>query len=337
MTSRPGTVLFAFDKFRGTASAATLTDIGCRVAADAGWLAEGIPLADGGEGSLDVIGGANKWATVSGPLGQPVRAGWRLEAQTAFIEMAQASGLALVGGRDGNDALDADTTGTGQLLAAALELGAREIIVFLGGSATTDGGLGALDALPSPSRLKQVDLRVACDVDTRFTDAARVFGPQKGATPAQVKLLTRRLERLVEVYRDTYDVDLSDLPGAGAAGGLAGALAALGADLESGFEILADRVHLDEHLSRADLVITGEGRLDPQSFQGKVVGGVRRWAAEANVPVAAVVGRVTTGTEIPDDMVVRSVADLHGVDRSMSYTEDLVATEIRHLLDTHHR
>src|SRR5690606_17500378 len=147
------------------------------------------------------------------------------------IEMAEASGLLLAGGRDGNDAVAASTAGTGELIVAALDAGARRIVVGVGGSATTDGGLAALRALHPLGRLKGVELLVACDVRTTFVDAAEVFAPQKGASPAQVALLRRRLERLAQVYLDEHGVDVTELAGAGAAGGLAGGLAAAGARL----------------------------------------------------------------------------------------------------------
>ena len=162
----------------------------------------------------------------------------------------------------------------------------------VGGSATTDGGWGAVQALHPVQRLRGVELVVACDVRTRFVDAATVFGPQKGAGEAAVALLQRRLERLVQVYRDEYGVDVSDLEGAGAAGGLAGGLAAIGAELIDGFSVVADACDLDDQIEGADLVITGEGRLDRSSFDGKVVGGVAEIAADFATPVAAVVGVV---------------------------------------------
>ena len=223
-------VLACADKFRGTLTA---PEFGEAVAAGAGGHEVVIqPLADGGEGTLDAFGGPNRRTTVTGPLGDPVDAAWRLSGGRAVIEMARASGLSLVGGADGNDPLEATTAGTGELIAKAVEAGAREIIVGLGGSATTDGGPGALRALPAPSRLRGVDLVVACDVETRFADAAQVFGPQKGATAAQIRLLNARLERLVDVYRSEHGADVADVVGGGAAGGLAGGLVAAGARLE---------------------------------------------------------------------------------------------------------
>ena len=330
-----GSVVLAFDKFRGSATSRELTTVAAAAARAAGWTPIAVPLADGGEGSLDVLGGANKHTTVPGPLGRPVDAGWRLEGREAFVEMAAASGLTLAGGSDGNDPMLADTTGTGRLIATAIELGARTIYVLVGGSATTDGGLGALDAMPPAARLRGIELVVACDVETRFVDAARVFGPQKGASPAQVELLTRRLELLQQQYLERYGVDLAGVPGAGAAGGLAGGLVVVGARLESGFELLAERARLDEHLEQADLVITGEGFLDDESFAGKVVGGVRRWATAAGVPAVAIVGQAELDGEVPPGIDIRSLTERYGIDASMERTLDLVADEVTRVLAGH--
>jgi glycerate kinase len=283
-------VVAAVDKFRGTASAADVARAIGHACWELGHECEEIALADGGEGLLDVLGGPNRRTVVTGPLGDPIEAEWRLHRGTAIIEMARTSGLVLAGGAEGNDPMAASTTGVGELIDRALDAGADRIIVGLGGSATTDGGLGALRAIHAPARLRRVVLLVACDVTTLFVDAARVFGPQKGATAAQVALLTRRLERLAQMYREEYGVDVSTIPGSGAAGGLAGALAALGGRLAPGFELVADEVDLSDRLEGVDLVITGEGHLDEQSFEGKVVGGVATYAGEAGAPVHAIVG-----------------------------------------------
>jgi len=286
-------VVAAPDKLRGTASAQEVAAAIGRAARAVGWTCTEVPVADGGEGTLDVLGGPNRTSRVTGPLGHLVDAAWRLDGTTAVIEMARASGLALLeDGVEGNDAVAASTAGTGELIAAALDAGARRIIVCVGGSASTDGGLAALRALHPLARLKGVDLVVACDVRTRFLDAAEVFAPQKGATPAQVALLARRLERLAAVYEEEHGVDVRELDGAGAAGGLAGGLAAVGARLVPGFDLVADEVELFEAIEGADLVITAEGFLDEQSFEGKVVGGVAELAAHAGVPVVAIAGQV---------------------------------------------
>ena len=285
-------MLAASDKWKGTLTAAQA----CAAIGHACWElgidCTEMPMADGGEGTLDVLGGPNRSTLVTGPLGDPVRAEWRFDRGVAVIEMARASGLTLVGGATGNDAMAASTQGTGELIDTALDMGARRIIVCLGGSATTDGGFGALRAISTPARLKAVDFVVACDVDTLFTDAAEVFAPQKGASPAQVKLLTGRLERLAQVYRQEHGVDVASLPGSGAAGGLAGALAALGATLMPGFDIVAEETGFDEAIKNHDLVITGEGMLDDTSFDGKVVGSVADYAEQQGTPVFTVVGAI---------------------------------------------
>jgi glycerate kinase len=253
-----------------------------------------------------------------------VDAEWRISDTTAVIEMARASGLTLVGGPDANDPIRANTAGTGELIAAAVKEGARRVLVGLGGSATTDGGWAALRALEPHSRLRGVEIVGACDVETRFLDAAATFAPQKGATAAQVALLSRRLERLAQVYEEDFGVDVRPVAGGGAAGGLGGALAALGGELVPGFEVVADAIELAERIEGADLVVTGEGFLDEQSFQGKAVGGVVGLAAEFRVPVLVVVG--DAAGEHPVEFV--SLVDRYGRDRAMGDTlaiiEDLV-------------
>ncbi len=285
-------VVAAPDKFRGTATAAEVAAAIATAARAAGARAVEVPLSDGGEGFLDVFGGANRRLTVTGPLGGRVEAGWRRSGRLAVIEVAEASGLSLAGGAEGNDPIAASTAGTGELIAAALDDGARRILVGHGGSASTDGGLAALRALFPPARLRGIDLIAAVDVSTPFLDAAEVFAPQKGASPSQVALLTRRLERLAQVYLDDHGVDVTDLVGAGAAGGLAGGLAAVGATITSGFDLIAEELELDQVLEGADLVVTGEGFVDAASFQGKVVGGIVDLAGELDVPVLVVAGEV---------------------------------------------
>jgi glycerate 2-kinase len=312
-------VLAAVDKFRGTATAAEVARAIGHACWQLGHDCDELGVADGGEGTLEVLGGANRTSTVTGPLGDPVRARWRSSRDIAVIEMALASGLVLAGGREGNDALAATTTGTGELIDHALDAGARKIIVCLGGSATTDGGLGALRAIHAPHRLRGVELLVACDVTTTFVDAAAVFGPQKGASQAQVAMLVGRLERLAQVYLQDYGVDVRDIPGSGAAGGLAGALVALGGKLMPGFDLVADELDLHDHVASADIVITGEGFLDEQSFRGKVVGGVQAIAKRASKPVFAVVGDVEP--EARDRITHVSLVEQFGRDRAMNETK----------------
>jgi len=249
-------------------------------------------LADGGEGTLEALGGANQLLRVEGPLGTPVDAPWRFHRGTAIIEMALASGLQLVGGAERNDAIAASTIGTGQLIDAALNLGAERIIVCVGGSATTDGGLGAVQAISTPARLKRVEFVVACDVETLFLDAAEVFAPQKGATATQVKFLSSRLAGTAEHYRSRFGVDVTKVVGGGAAGGLAGGLHAVGARLVPGFSLVAEETGFYDAVVASDIVVTGEGRLDETSFSGKVVGSVISSARRHGKRVIAICGEV---------------------------------------------
>jgi glycerate kinase len=316
-------IVAAPDKFKGTATARDVATAIGRAARSLGAECDEVPMADGGEGFLDAFGGPNRSTTVTGPLGDLVDAGWRLDRRRAVIEMASASGLSLVGGRDGNDPLAASSYGTGELIAAALESGANRVLVGVGGSATTDGGLGALRALYPVHRLRGVELSVACDVTLRFLDAAEVFAPQKGASTNQVELLKRRLERLAQAYIDDYEVDVTEIEGGGAAGGLAGGLAAIGAELVSGFDLVADETELYERIEKADLVITGEGFLDEESFAGKVVGGVQSLAQSAGVRVVAVVGEVF---DQADDRI-EAVSLVEGFGQPRSLAEPLACVE----------
>jgi glycerate 2-kinase len=282
-----------------------------RAAVRAGWTADQAPVSDGGEGFCAALGGRARRARVRGPLGAPVDADWfELDGgETASVEMARASGLDLVGGSRDNDPVAADTAGTGQLIAAAVKAGARRVLVGMGGSATTDGGWGAVEALEPHSRLAGIDLVVACDVRTRFVDAAATFSPQKGAGPAQVQFLTRRLERLAQVYLERFGVDVRGIEGSGAAGGLAGGLAALGAGLVPGFELVADRIELAERMEGADLVIAGEGLLDAESFNGKAVGGVVALAEEMGVPAVVLAGNADGDQPVEFRTLVATVGE----------------------------
>jgi glycerate 2-kinase len=324
-------VVAAPDKFRGTATASEVAAAIAVAAGEAGWTCDEAPVADGGEGLLDALEahlhGTRRRLAVTGPLGRRVEAEWLLAGRTAVVEMARASGLLLAGGPEGNDPMTATTRGTGELIAAAVAAGARRVIVGLGGSATTDGGRGALEVL-QPARLAGVELVVACDVTTAFTDAAREFGPQKGASPGQVALLTRRLERLADDYRRA-GVDVTALPGAGAAGGLAGGLATLGGSLTNGFELVAELIDLRDRVGRAQLVVTGEGRVDEWSFRGKAVGGVVEIADDAGVEVLVVAGSVNGEPPLPVD----SLVDRFGPDRAMADAAGCVADVVRaHLM-----
>jgi len=282
-------VLCCPDKFRGSLRADEAAAAFARGVERTGRPARVLPLADGGEGTLAVLCPDPvdvRVARVTGPLGGPVEAAWGLRDGTAVVESAQASGLALVDGA--NDPLAATTRGTGELIRFALDAGAHRVIVAAGGTATVDGGLGALEALELD--LRGVDVLVACDVRTTFVDAARVFGPQKGADASTVAALEERLERLADRYRDELGVDVRALPGSGAAGGLAGGLAALGASLRPGAELVAEAVGLDAALAECSQAITGEGRFDATSRAGKVVDHVLGRARAARIPAAIVAG-----------------------------------------------
>lgn len=308
-------LLIAPDSFKGTFSAAQVAAaIGRGV--PAGTAAPDLcPLADGGEGTLEVVlaacGGSTEDVPAHDPLGRPLRAsiGWLDDATgaipgstarwpvgmrgvpavrgpVALVETARASGLGLVAPGE-RDAEAASTYGTGELIAAAAARGAGEIVVTVGGSATSDGGAGALEAIEERGGLRGARLTVACDVTTPFERAAEVYGPQKGADAACVARLTARLHALAERWlRDPRGVPMT-----GAAGGLAGGLwAAHGAALVPGADWVLDAVAFDARLARASAVVTGEGRLDRQTFEGKLVGAVAARCARARVPLHAVVG-----------------------------------------------
>jgi glycerate 2-kinase len=308
-------LLAAPDKFRGTLTAHASAAAIAAGAQRAGWTADELPLADGGEGTLAVLGGPNRRTLVSGPLGEAVEAAWRLEEDgTALIEAAEACGLTLAGGPERNDPLRATSRGVGELVATAIAEGALRVVVCVGGVASTDGGTGAVEVLPLPL---PVPLDVAWDVEARFLDAADVFAPQKGATPEQVEVLRERLARL----------DVPDLPGSGAAGGLAGGLAAMGAHLLPGFDLVARRLGLDERLAEADLVVTGEGLLDATSFTGKVVGRVLERAEVAGIETLVIAGDVAPSSPIDAISLVAS----YGPERALAepakcLTELLAAT-----------
>lgn len=324
-------IVVAPDSFKDCASAvevaAALTRGIRAVAPDAEVLE--LPLADGGEGTVAALtaatGGTLLTHRVHGPRGEPVEAQYGLlgDGRTAVIEMAAASGLELLPPAQ-RDPRVTTTYGTGELLAAALDRGASRLIVGIGGSATNDGGAGLASALgarlldaqgdPLPPgglalaqlaridvsgldpRLAEVEVRVACDVDNPLCGprgASHVYGPQKGADSETVLALDAALAHYSAIVERDLGVAVCDLPGAGAAGGLgAGLVAFCGARLERGIEIVLEAVDFDRRIANADLVITGEGRIDPSTLYGKTVHGVLRHARGLGVPVVAVAGAV---------------------------------------------
>ncbi|WP_246212235.1 glycerate kinase [Streptomyces abyssomicinicus] len=336
-TARRRRVLIAADKFKGSLTAVQVAE---RVAAGLRQVAPGVttaslPVADGGDGTVAAVVAAGfelREARVTGPVGNPVTAAFAVRGDTAVVEMAEASGLQRLPG--GTLApLTASTHGSGELLRAALDAGARTVVFGVGGSATTDGGAGMLAALGARlldadgkelgpgggalAALASVDLSgldprvadgtvelvLASDVDNPLTGpfgAAAVYGPQKGASPEDVAALDAALGRYAAVLEHAVGPrarGLAQAPGAGAAGGLGFAALLLGARFRAGIEVLLEAVGFAAELERADLVITGEGSLDAQTLRGKAPAGVATAAAAAGVPVVAVCGRLALSPE----------------------------------------
>jgi len=328
----PGRILVAPDSFKGTltaSEAAMAMGKGVRRALP-GASVRLFPVSDGGEGFIDALvppaRGTQEWTEVRGPLpSQRVRARWALVAKgtTAVIEMAAASGLALVP-PDRRDPCVTTTFGVGELIRHALDRGVGSMLIGIGGSATNDGGTGMasalgvkfldssggllaqggsalaglrrIDAGGLDARLARTVVTVACDVTSPLTGpggASRVFAPQKGAGPADVEILERAMIRYTDVLKAELGIDVGSLPRGGAAGGLgAGLVAFCGAALESGIDVVLDATGFDAALSSCDLVLTGEGRVDSQTRHGKALAGILRRAAGARVPVACVAGSV---------------------------------------------
>ena len=288
--------LVAPDSFKGTFSAREAAHAMAGGLRDAGREVRELPVADGGEGTMDVLasalGGELQTLTVADPLGRPVEARFALLPDgSAIVEMAQASGLSLVAEPD-RDAWAATTRGTGELIAAAAAAEATPIVVTVGGSATTDGGAGAVEALTEagfePSGPRALELRVICDVRVPFEDAPRIYGPQKGADPAMVERLERRLDELAA----SFPRDPRGEPMTGAAGGLSGGLwAAFGASLMPGAPYVLDAIGFDALMRGSAFVVTGEGSLDEQTLHGKIVGEVATRCRQGGVTCHAIVGR----------------------------------------------
>jgi glycerate kinase len=328
-------VIVAPDKFKGSLPAPEAARAIARgvLRADPSASIDLIPMADGGEGTVEALveatGGDYREAVVTGPLGHPIEARYgRLgDGRTAVIEMAAASGLVLVRNADRNP-LEATTFGTGELMLAAIEAGATRLVVGIGGSATNDGGAGMAQALgfrlldedgmelkpgggalekldriisPEINRLAGVEIAVACDVANPLcgpSGASAIYGPQKGATPEMIAILDRNLARLAGIIERDLGVSVADRPGSGAAGGLgAGLIAFAGGVLEPGVTLVLEAVGLLERLRAADLCITGEGSIDASSAFGKTAVGVARVARSVGCPTIALAGTVGPGAE----------------------------------------
>jgi glycerate kinase len=286
--------LVAPDSFKGTFSAAEVAAALGEGLRAGGAEVDLCPVADGGEGTLAVLvgalGGELRAAPAHDPLGRPLTASFGLlaDGRTAVVETAEASGLGLVAEGE-RDAEATSSAGTGELIVAAARAGAERVLVAVGGSATTDGGIGAVAAIHEAGGIEGVTLELLCDTREPFERAAVVFAPQKGADPATVVRLTRRLARIAaSLPRDPRGV-----PMGGCAGGLSGGLwAAFGAALRPGADAVLDAVGFDARAAAAGRVVTGEGRLDAQSAEGKLVSAVARRGAAAGAAVWAVAGQV---------------------------------------------
>lgn len=350
-------IVIAPQSFKGSLSAHEAADAMARgiqrVLSDAELVL--VPMADGGEGTVNALvsttGGTFRYNEVTGPLGDKVTAGWGIlgNGTTAVIEMAAASGLILVP-PDRRDPMTATTYGTGELIRVALEAGCRHLIIGIGGSATNDGGAGMAQALgvslldeegnelpPGGSalgRLRRIDLTgldarlavcqvmVASDVTNPLygeRGASQVYGPQKGATEDMCRQLDKALEHYAAIVKHNLGIEVGDMPGAGAAGGLgAGLIAFLGAELRPGIDIVCEAVGLSQHLEETDLVFTGEGRVDAQTMFGKTIAGVARRAKEFGVPVIAIAGELAISNE---------ELSQHGIDAALSTAPGPISLE----------
>lgn len=331
------------DSFKGTLSSAAI----CRIARqtipqvfpDCQVLA--FPVADGGEGTvacfLEATEARRVCTTVSGPFGAPVQAAYARWDDCAVIEMAAAAGLPLVEGR--GDPERTTTCGVGELIGHAVDSGCRRILLGIGGSATNDGGCGCaaalgavfrdeagqpfvpvggtlgrvahIDLTPLQRRLAGVSITAMCDVENPLfgeNGAACVFAPQKGADEAAVRRLDDGLRALEQVIRRELGLSVAELPGAGAAGGLgAGCVAFLGGELRSGIEAILDMLHFDRQLEGTELVITGEGRIDGQSVQGKVISGIARRTKPRGIPLVVIAGSANDSSDAAYDMGVTAI------------------------------
>lgn len=340
-------LVLAPDSFKGTMSSRRVCEIMGQAVSAVLPSAEviSIPVADGGEGSVDAFliaaGGKRKELKVTGPDGNPVRSFFGLlPDKTAVVEMAAAAGLPLT---ELKDPERTTTYGVGQLLRGALDAGAERLLLCLGGSATNDGGCGAaaacgvrffdaaekpfipvggtlgkiagIDAAGLDARLRKTPVTVMCDIDNPLCGpqgAAAVFAPQKGADAEMVRRLDAGLAHLAEILRRDLHAEVENLPGAGAAGGMgAGTAAFFGGKLQSGIETVLDAVHFDARLDGCALVLTGEGRLDGQSLRGKTVAGVARRAGSRGIPVAAIVGDIGADAGAAYDLGVTGIFSIN--------------------------
>lgn len=353
------------DSFKGTMSSRKVGEIISEEAKRCWPEAEVIraEVADGGEGSVDaflsVLHGYKKCVQVTGPYGENIDSFYGLIDDIAVIEMAAAAGLPLVGERLNAGATT--TMGVGQLIIDALNHGVRKIILGLGGSATNDGGAGMaaacgvrfldkekksfipvgntlceiaeIDFEGMDSRLKDVEIVAMCDIDNPIcgeNGAAAVFAPQKGASKEDVLRLDKGLFHLSKILRQTIGTDVMDLKGGGAAGGMgAGVAAFLGASLQSGIDVILDAIHFEEMLKDCSMVITGEGKIDGQSVQGKVISGIAKRAAVHKIPVIAIVGAIADDVEPVYDIGVSAIFSINQVPLPFEEIKERTCSDLR--------
>lgn len=302
-------IVIACDSYKGCLSSSEVAGAAAKGVAEVYPDCEIVRLAvaDGGEGTVDALvetlGGHLECAEVSDPLGRPVKAAYGIAGDLAIIESAAACGLTLLTKEERNP-LITTTKGLGELILAAIDNGCRRFLVGLGGSATNDGGMGMISADGFLERARGLSFTVACDVDTPYIGAhgaSRVFGPQKGASEEDVEILEERLRGYaLKILKDS-GIDVSDMAGAGAAGGLGGAFRAyLGAELKRGVDLVLDQIGFDSIIDGADLVITGEGCSDYQTLKGKTAAGVLERAKKKGIPVMLVSGAIRDGQMLRD-------------------------------------
>lgn len=355
-------LLFASDSFKGSLSSKRTAELLSRAVREVFGACEciGVPIADGGEGTvdalIDALNGERASATVHDPLMNRIQAGCGIAGDRAIIEMAAASGLTLVP-EALRDPLNTTTYGTGEMILDALDRGCRELYIAIGGSATNDGGMGCLRALGArfldkdgnelsgcgkdladvstidlahlDSRLSDTSVTVLCDVKNPLcgeNGATYTFAGQKGATPETMKLLENGMQNYRGVIRRQFDIDCDTIEGTGAAGGLGAALKVfLHATMQSGIETVLDLIGFDDLLNGADLVVTGEGRADSQSVCGKVMQGVALRARSRGIPVYGLCGSLGDGAELLYDCGVTSLYSL--VDENTSVEEAMTNAE----------
>jgi len=366
-------VLIAPDSFKGSISSVDASNAMERAVVSVFPDAETvkIPIADGGEGTVDVflmaMEGEAVYREVTGPMGETVRAKFASIGNTAVVEMAQASGLYLVP-ENRRDPMTATTYGTGELIRSAVELGAETIILAVGGSATNDGGIGmaqalgarftdaeghelgygcrdigglcAVDLAPMRELLRDTEVILASDVNNVLCGpegASHIYGPQKGADPETVLVMDRNLMRLADVLRKETGIAAAGMPGAGAAGGIAVPLFSIGKCIQrSGIDIVLDMTGFDGHLSDADLVLSGEGRIDGQALYGKVLAGIGKRCMERQVPVLAFAGSIGADADKLTAVGINAVFSIANgpmtLEHAMAHAGELLEGSVRQVM-----